>query len=62
MSQRYRKTPAEILGVTDSYTAFCLNEACHIIACKLDNKEEPVFETKYTSFTELYKSVLNQRG
>lgn len=62
MSQRYRKTPAELLGITDSYTAFCLNEACHLIACKLDNKEEPVFETKYASFTELYKSVLKQGG
>ena len=59
MSQRYHKTPAELLGITDQYTAYCLNEACAIIAGKIDNKEEPCFEVHYSSFSELYKRALD---
>lgn len=62
MSQRYKKTPAELLGIFDPYTAFCLNEACHIVACKIDDKEEPIFETHYNSFSEMYRQILNQGG
>ena len=58
MSQRYRKTPAELLSITDEYTAYCLNEACAIIASKIDDKEEPMFETKYKSFSDLYADAL----
>lgn len=60
MAQRYGKTPAEILFIKDEYTAYCLNEACAIIASKIDNKEEPFFEVKYKSFTELYADTLRK--
>lgn len=62
MSQRYKKTPSEILGITDSYTAFCLDEACHIVACKIDNEEEPIFEVHYKSFSEMYDEILKKGG
>lgn len=59
MSQRYKKTPSEILNITDQYTAYCLDEACAIIAGKIDNEEEPMFEVHYNSFSELYKKALD---
>lgn len=62
MAQRYRTTPAELLYLDDEYTAYCFNEACAIIMSHMDNKEEPLFETKYSSFTELYKNVLSSGG
>lgn len=59
MAQRYGKTPAEVLSIHDEYTAYCLNEACAIIAGKIDQKEEPCFEVHYSSFSELYKNALS---
>lgn len=44
-----------ILGLGDDpYTAFCLDEACAYILQKLDNGEEPMFKTHYSSFSQLY--------
>lgn len=61
MAQRYRKTPAEILSISDQYTAYCFNEACAVIMSHMDNKEEPTFTSRYKSFTDLYNDVLNKR-
>lgn len=58
MAQRYGKTPSELLAIRDEYTAYCLNEACAIIASRIDQKEEPIFEVQYGSFTELYANAL----
>lgn len=54
MSQKYRVRPSVLLDIQDSYTSYCLDEACAYIMAKLDAGEELVFRTKYTSFTELY--------
>lgn len=55
VAQRYKVRPSELMHIEDSYTAFCLDEACAFIAAKLDNKEEINFVTEYNSFSELYK-------
>nr|DAH41043.1 MAG TPA: hypothetical protein [Caudoviricetes sp.] len=48
--------PSEILFIDDAYTAFCLNQACAYIRIKIEQEEEmPVFERKFSSFTEMYK-------
>lgn len=60
MSQRYRKTPSEMLSLTDPYTAYCFNEACACIMKHLDDKEEPVFEVRYSRASELYKNILSK--
>ena len=61
MSQRYAKTPAEIIGIeNDEYTSFCFNEACALIMGRLDNKEEIHFRVEYKSFSDLYKKYENQ--
>jgi hypothetical protein len=54
VAQRYKKLPSEIVGVYDSYVAYCLDEACHLIMSKLDSGEEIQFNRHYTSFSELY--------
>ena len=53
-SKIYGRTPAELLFIEDEYTAFCLNQACAYIRCKIEEKEEPIFETKYNSFSQMY--------
>nr|DAL32593.1 MAG TPA_asm: hypothetical protein [Caudoviricetes sp.] len=58
VAQRYKRTPSEILGIDDPYTAYCLDEACALIAAKLDNKEEIYFPKEYTSFSDMYDSIL----
>ena len=60
MAQRYKKTPSEILRIDDEYTAYCLDEACAVIASRMDKGENPVFVTRYKSFTDLYASALNR--
>lgn len=62
MSQRYGRTPSELLGISDQYTAYCLNEACAIIAANMDNGEQPSFVVRYKSYSELCKSILQEGG
>lgn len=57
MSRLYQKTPSELLGLSDEYTSYCLNEACAYIISKIDNGEEPAFKKKYKSFTDLYAQL-----
>lgn len=54
MSKIYTERPSNLLGVTDPYTAFCLDEACAFIIRKLDNKEEPKFIVQYSKPSDLY--------
>lgn len=68
MSKQYGCLPSELLGIEDDYTAFCFNEACCCIMCKLEKGEEPKYiedreqeereRTKpkeYHSFEDYYK-------
>lgn len=60
MSRQYNCLPSEILGIKDSYTAFCFNEACSYIQLRLNNGDKPIYEQKverkeYSSFEEFYK-------
>ena len=51
-----------MLGITDSYTSYCLNEAIMYIISKLNNGDKPNFDLldenkkakHYTSFSDLY--------
>ena len=63
MCQYYQgKSPSDILGITDSYTSYCLNEAIMYIISKLNNGDKPNFDLldenkkarHYTSFSDLY--------
>lgn len=56
MSQMYYKTPSELLGITDEYTGFCLDEACAYIRGKISEGQNPVFHKKYSSFTDMYSA------
>ena len=33
--------PSEMIGIEDTYTAFCFDEACALIVTKLEKGEEP---------------------
>ena len=58
MANIYNVLPSQILGITDEYTAYCLNEACAVIRYRLENGEEPVLEVRqskhYTLPSEVY--------
>ena len=56
MSKIYHKPPAELLGIEDEYTGFCLNEACMVIQIRMENGESPRFHRKYSSFSDLYNN------
>lgn len=36
MSKRYRQRPSRILAVDDAYAAWCLDEACMYILCRIE--------------------------
>lgn len=38
MAQRYRTTPSQLVGLTDPYTAWCLDEAVYIFANHVESK------------------------
>lgn len=65
MSKQYGCLPSIILGIEDSYTAFCFNEACCEIIARLKNDETPYYveqreqavEPKhYNNFKDFYKT------
>ncbi|MBE6760228.1 MAG: hypothetical protein E7554_09135 [Ruminococcaceae bacterium] len=37
MSKRYGQRPSLLLGVEDPYAAWCLDEACMYIMCRIEN-------------------------
>ena len=53
----YGCRPSELMAVEDSYTAFCLDEACALITAKMKGGEEPRFHVEYKSLKELYGSL-----
>lgn len=55
MSKMYNERPSIILGISDVYTSFCLDEACAYIISKLENKEEPKFIVSYSKPSDLYE-------
>lgn len=57
MSKRFCQKPSQILNIEDEYTAYCFDEACSFIMFKIDNKEEPKYETHYATPSEMYKHL-----
>jgi len=56
--------PSEILGIEDTYTAFCFDEACCNLRLRIENEEKPRYieqnkdgeqKLEYSSFKEFYK-------
>ena len=45
-AKNYNKLPSEILGITNTYTAFCFNEACLHIQLALEDKDTVIFDEK----------------
>ncbi len=45
------------MGINDHYDAYCLDEACAYIKMRLDNGENPRFQKKYASLSELYATL-----
>lgn len=43
------------MDIADSYTAYCFDEACAYIIKKIENGEEPTFERKFKTFSEMYR-------
>ena len=54
MASLYKCRPSTLFGITDPYTAYCLDEACTLITVKIEGGEEPQFVRKYTSFKDIY--------
>jgi hypothetical protein len=54
VAQRYRKLPSEVIGVEESYAAYCFDEACHLIMSRLDAGEEIQFNQNYKTFSDIY--------
>jgi hypothetical protein len=55
----YGKRPSEIIGVTEEYDAYCFDEAVAYIILKMENGDQPKYQTKYTSASDYYKSLGN---
>lgn len=66
MSMMYHCKPSDVMNITDEYTAFCLDEACCLIAMNIQSKEKPHYKTfdkaktngkkakHYNNFKEFY--------
>ena len=46
MAKTYRLRPSELLGVDDTYTAYCFDEACFYFEARLAGGQKPVYESK----------------
>ena len=64
MSKLYKCLPSAILGIEDTYTAFCFDEACCNLRLRIENEEKPRYieqnkngeqKLEYSSFKEFYK-------
>ncbi|MBC8612046.1 hypothetical protein [Massiliimalia timonensis] len=62
MSNHYKKRPSELLDVCDSYTAFCLDEACEYIEGRIQSGDTPVYRKKARSFHEIYQNFEKGAG
>lgn len=47
--------PSEMMGIEDTYTAFCFDEACAYILRELKDGKEPVIKNDLTSKKEVSK-------
>ena len=52
--------PSEILGIDDTYIAYCFNEACAYIQKSLEDGKQIIFKTHHRSFSDFYKTI--ERG
>lgn len=43
LSKLYQIRPSKIVGIEDTYVAYCFDEACAYIQIRIDNEEKPVF-------------------
>lgn len=61
MSKQYHERPSILLGIRDSYTAYCFDEACAYIVSRIQDGEEPNFSKtvtgNFSSASELYKKM-----
>lgn len=57
MAARFSTRPSEIMGIEDSYTAYCFDEACAWILGQIESGEEPHYKREFKSFSELYRSL-----
>ncbi len=39
VARQFEKQPSQIMGIEDSYTAFCFDEACMYISHELDKEQ-----------------------
>lgn len=51
----YKCRPSTLLDIADPYTAYCFDETCTYIIKKIENGEEPTFERKFKTFSEMYR-------
>ena len=61
MVKLYSTRPSTMLGVEDEYTAYCIDEACSYISNRIEQGYTPSFETRYSSFSDMYRE-LQQEG
>lgn len=66
MSKLYDERPSKLIGIIDTYTAYCFDEACAYISSRIQQDEMPDFYNKnkdedgkrsYGSASDLYKSM-----
>lgn len=55
VSRNLNTRPSELMGITDTYTAYCLDEALSFIYMKMEQGEEPRFKKEFKSFKDIYK-------
>ena len=61
--------PSDLMGIEDSYTAFCFDEACAFIVSQLKDGKEPKFKknsdgsnrkVRYAKPSDLYNKFNNK--
>ena len=66
ISKKYKTRPSEVIGISDTYTAFCFDEACLYILSMIEDGKEPVFKKKdkqkelkqkYSKPSDMYKDM-----
>lgn len=67
LAEKYCKLPSEIIGIDDSYTSYCFDEACMFIQLNLEKKDgpKPIFKEDrvdenlhFSSMSDMYKHIL----
>ena len=54
------KTPSEVMGIDDEYTAFCFDEACDYLVKRVLKGDDPRYEKKkkkVSSMAEYFKGL-----